>query len=230
MSVLRYHSSIKEWPENERPREKLWNKGPASLSEAELLAILLRTGNKGATAVDIARKILSRTNSLREVAKMSVADLVELGVGRDRATAIVAAFELHRRLPADDQGPVVVIRSPEDVANMVVPQLRDLQHEEFWVMLLNTANRVMRSVKVTSGTLTSSLVDPRECFHLAVKEKAASVIVVHNHPSGNGEPSQEDIAITRQLVDAGRVLGIPVHDHIIVAGGSYTSFAERGLL
>ncbi len=224
-----YHTTIKQWPEGERPREKLMMYGPASLSEAELLAILIRTGSEGATAVDLARKILAERRTLRDVARMSVKDLENLGIGRARATTIVAAFELYRRLPGGDGETRPIFRTPEDVTQRYVPKLCDLKHEEFWAILLSTSNQLVREIKITSGTLNSSLVHPRECFSEAVKEKAASVIFVHNHPSGNPEPSQEDIAITKQLVEAGKILGIPVYDHIIVAGSSFTSLAQRGL-
>ena len=225
-----YHTTIKQWPEGERPREKLMTHGPASLSEAELLAILIRTGSKGVTAVDLAKKVLAERRTLRDVARMSVIDLERLGIGRARATAIVAAFELFRRLPRSDGESRPVFRTPEEVSQRYLPKLRDLKHEEFWTLLLSTSNQLLRETRITSGTLNSSLVHPRECFSDAVKEKAASVIFVHNHPSGNSEPSQEDIAITKQLVEAGKILGIPVYDHIIVAGSSFTSLAQRGLI
>ncbi len=225
-----YHTTIKQWPEGERPREKLLHSGAAALSEAELLAILIRTGTKGATAVDLAKKLLASGQSLRDLARMSALDIEQLGIGRTRAVTIVAAFELMRRLPTSDGNLKPTFRTPNDVVNRFGPRLRDLKHEEFWVLLLNAANHLLRDVKISSGTLDSSLVHPRECFHDAIKEKAASVIFLHNHPSGNAEPSREDLSITKQLVEAGKVLGIPVHDHIIIAGGGFTSFAERGLL
>jgi DNA repair protein RadC len=225
-----YHTTIKQWPEGERPREKLMHRGSASLTEAELLAILIRSGSRGATAVDLAKKLLSDQRTLRDLARMSVVDLGQLGIGRVRAAAIVAAFELGRRLPASAGAGRPVVRAPEDVTVVFLPRLRDLQHEEFWVLLLSTSNQLMRDVRITSGTLNSSLVHPRECFSEALKEKAASVIFVHNHPSGNPEPSEEDLSITRQLTEAGKILGIPVYDHIVVGGAQFVSFAQRGLL
>jgi DNA repair protein RadC len=225
-----YHTTIKQWPSGERPREKLMKQGPASLSEAELLAILLRSGSQGVTAVDLAKKLLSDHRSLRDLARMSVADLNRLGIGRVRAASVVAAFELQRRVQASDGAERPILQAPEDVARIFSPKLRDLQHEEFWALLLTTSNRLVRERRITSGTLNSSLVHPRECFAEAITEKAASVIFVHNHPSGNPEPSQDDIAITKQLSEAGRILGIPVYDHIIIGGGQFSSFAQRGLL
>ncbi len=226
----RYHTTIKDWAEGERPREKLQRHGASVLTESELLAILIRTGTRGATAVDLAKKLLSDGRTLREVGQMSVHDIERLGIGRARATAIVAAFELARRLPSSDGKVKPTFRGPADVAERYGPKLRDLKHEEFWALLLNAANQLQHEERITSGTLNASLVHPRECFHAVVREKAASVIFVHNHPSGNPEPSQEDIAMTKQLVQAGKILDIPVHDHIIIAGGQYTSFSERGLL
>ncbi|MBM4167589.1 MAG: JAB domain-containing protein [Ignavibacteria bacterium] len=225
-----YHTKIRDWPEGERPREKLSRHGANSLTEAELLAILIRTGTRGATAVDVAKKLLSETRSLRELARMNVSDLTRRGIGPARAATIVAAFELHRRIPPDDTAKLPTISSPEDVVHWFLPKLTDLMHEEFWVLLLSSSNKLLKALRVTVGTLNTSLVHPRECFHEALKEKAAAVVFMHNHPSGNAEPSQEDITITRQLVESGRILGIPVHDHIIIAGSRYVSFAERGLL
>ena len=225
-----YRTTIKDWPEGDRPREKLEHKGASFLSEAELLAILIRTGNKGTTALDLARYLLSDGRTLRDVAQMSVHDLKSKGIGKARATSIIAACELSRRLPSSTGKEKPVFHSPEDVANIYVAKLRDLKHEEFWGLLLTSANRLIADTMITSGTLNSSLVHPRECFQEALKQSAATVIFLHNHPSGNAEPSQEDIAITKQLVESGRILGIPVHDHIIVAGDTFTSFADRGLI
>jgi DNA repair protein RadC len=225
-----YRTTIKDWPEGDRPREKLEQKGASTLSEAELLAILIRTGNKGATALDLAKRLLSHGKTLRDVAQMSVQDFVDLRIGKARATSVIAACELARRFPSSMSKEKPVFHSPEDVASIYVPKLRDLKHEEFWVLLLTSANSLIADKMITRGTLNSSLVHPRECFQDALKQSAATVIFLHNHPSGNAEPSQEDIAITKQLVESGKVLGIPVHDHIIVAGGTFTSFADRGLM
>lgn len=225
-----YHTKIRDWPAGERPREKLAQHGSAALTEAELLAILIRTGTRGATAVDIAKKLLTETQSLRAISRMSLSDLTRRGIGQARAAAIVAAFELHRRIPTEDMAKVPSLSTPEDVVERFRPKLADLMHEEFWVLLLSSSNRLVREIRVTVGTLNTSLVHPRECFHDAIKEKAAAVVFLHNHPSGNPEPSQEDLMVTRQLVESGRILGIPVHDHIIIAGSRYVSFAERGLL
>lgn len=221
---------IARWPLEDRPREKLWRDGPRSLTESELLAILIRTGTRGRTALDLARQALSGAQSLRDLSRKSVTELVRLGLGRTRATAIVAAFELSRRLPLGDGSRRAVIRSPEDVAARFVHKLRDLTQEEFWALLLTSAGTVLKEVRVSVGTLNASLVHPRECFHAAMTEKAASVIFIHNHPSGDPEPSQEDIAVTRQLAESGKILGIPVQDHLVIGCSGFVSFAERGLL
>ncbi len=225
-----YRTSIKDWPEGDRPREKLEQKGASVLSDAELLAILIRTGRRGASALDLARQLLSGGRSLREIAQMSVHDLKSEGIGKARATSIVAACEISRRLPSSSGKAKPVFHCPEDVAGIYVPKLRDLKHEEFWSLLLTSANKLIAEIRITAGTLNSSLVHPRECFKEALKQSAATVIFLHNHPSGNPEPSQEDITITKQLVESGKILGIPVHDHIIVAGDSFTSLADRGLV
>jgi DNA repair protein RadC len=226
-----YHSKIKDWPVNERPREKLINRGPEVLTEAELLAILIGSGSGKVTAVDLAKTLFVEHKSLRSLAGLSVADLKRFkGIGDARAVSIAAAFELARRLQSSPETDRPVIRSPSDVADHFIPTLRDLQQEVFLVVLLNSANKIIREVTITKGLLNSSLTHPREVFRHAIVEHAASVILMHNHPSGNPEPSQEDIVITKQIVEAGKVVGIPVHDHIIIAGGSFTSLAERGLL
>jgi DNA repair protein RadC len=225
-----YHTTIKQWPAGERPREKLLNDGASSLSEAELLAIILRAGARGVTAIDLAKKLLSDGRTLRDLAGLSVSDLQHLGIGKVRAASVVAAFELARRLPASSGAERPAFHAPEDVTRIFLPKLRDLRHEEFWVLLLTTSNQLIRDIRVTSGTLNSSLVHPRECFSDALKERAASVIFIHNHPSGNPEPSSEDLAITKQLCEAGKILGIPVYDHVVVAGAQFVSFAQRGLL
>lgn len=224
----RGNRSIKYWPEGDRPREKLLRLGASGLSDAELLAILLRTGSRGATALDRARQLLTGVRALREAARMTVSDLRSCGFGTVHAATIVAAFELARRLEASGGPEAPVFRAPTDVVARYGPLLRDLRHEEFWAILLSTANQPIRELRISSGTLNSSLVHPRECFAEAIKLHAASIIFLHNHPSGNPEPSREDLAVTRQLVEAGRILGIPVHDHIILADGRYVSLAERG--
>ncbi len=226
-----YHSKIKDWPVNERPREKLINHGPEVLTEAELLAILIGSGSGKVTAVDIAKTLFVEHRTLRSLAGLSVGDLKQFrGIGDARAVSIAAAFELARRLQSSPDVERRIIRSPSDIAEEFIPALRDLQQEVFIVVLLNSANKIIKEITITKGLLNSSLTHPREVFRHAIVEHAASVILMHNHPSGNPEPSQEDISTTKQIVEAGKVVGIPVHDHIIIAGGNFTSLAERGLI
>jgi len=224
-----YRRSIKHWPSQDRPREKMLLQGARALSDTELVAILLRSGRTGVTAVDLARRLLTAGGSLRELAAMTPDALQQLGIGRSHAAVLAASFELARRIEsAGEEQPLV--RGPEDVVRVFGPMLRDRPQEEFWVLPLSSSNRLQRPAQVTVGTLNASLVHPRECFRPAIERSAASVIFVHNHPSGNPEPSDEDVAVTRQLAEAGRLLGIPVHDHVVIAGTTYTSLAERGLV
>jgi DNA repair protein RadC len=223
--------SIRSWPAADRPRERLIRNGPEGLSDVELLAIVLRSGSGSASAVDLAGKILQQAGSLQALARRNVFELQRVsGIGSAKAAEIHAAFELGRRLQAAEGGVRPVIRTPDDAAGVLIPKLRDLAVESFVVMVLDAANGVIDSTELSRGTLNASLVHPREVYKFAIDRRGAAVIVGHNHPSGNPEPSREDIEITRQLVDAGKVVGIPLHDHLIVAGNRRTSFAERGLL
>ena len=226
-----YHTRIKDWPESERPREKLMRRGVDALTDAELLAILIGSGTGKITAVDLAKRLLIEHKTLRGLAGKSVADLKKFkGIGSARAVSLVSAFELGRRLHSREDEKLDVVRSPQDVAARFIPKLRDLKKEVFLLLLLNSANGVIKEVIISEGNLNASVVHPREVFKAAIDELAAGVILVHNHPSGNRNPSREDIALTKQIVEAGKVVGIPVHDHIIVAGGVFTSFAEEGLI
>jgi DNA repair protein RadC len=225
-----YHVPITSWPEEERPREKLLLRGAGNLSDAELLAILIRMGSRGVTAVDLARRLFAEGNTLREISRMSVDEIKRSGIGESRALAIVAAFELAKRLPEVKRKDRLAIQSPEDIVLQYGPKFKDLIQEEFWVFPLNSANRLLEPKQITKGILSSSLAHPRECFREAITQSAAAVIFVHNHPSGNPEPSQDDITITKQLVEAGKIIGITVHDHIIIAADHYVSFADRRLI
>jgi len=225
-----YHVPIKDWPADERPREKLIKRGAGNLTDAELLAILIRTGRKGVTAVDLARHLLAEERTLRDISSMSVNGIRLLGIGESRAIAIVAAFELAKRLPEMRGKERLRIHSPEDIVRHFQTKLRDLVQEELWVFPLNAVNQLLEPKQVSKGILNSSLAHPRECFREAITQSAAAVIFVHNHPSGNPEPSQDDLAITKQLMDAGKIIGIAVHDHIIIAGDRYTSLAERKII
>ena len=224
-------TAMKYWPESERPREKLLQRGPDALSDAELLAILLNSGSGGLTALDVARVLLTKYQGLRDIARRHANELREIsGIGDARAAHLMAAFEIGRRYVSSPDTPSAPISTPEDVAQLYIPKLRDLRHERFMVLLLDNAGHIIRERIVSEGIVNASLVHPREVYHAAVTELATSVILLHNHPSGVREASREDHMITRQLVEAGRMMDIPVHDHIIICGNSYVSFAENGWL
>jgi len=225
-----YHVPIPSWPADERPREKLLHRGAGSLSDAELLAILIRIGSKGVTAVDLARGLFADERTLHEISSLSVGEIKNKGIGESRAIALVAAFELAKRLPETKRRERFIIQSPEEIVHRYGAKFRDLVQEEFWVFPLNSINRILEPKQITKGILNSSLAHPRECFREAISQSAAAVIFVHNHPSGNPEPSQDDIAITKQLVEAGKFIGIAVHDHIIIAADRFVSFADRQLM
>ena len=224
--------AIRELAATERPRERLRTLGPHALSAAELLAVVVGSGTGGGSALDVAWRVLDHAGgSLRRVASEPVASLTAVrGVGEARALAVHAALELGRRLALEARDDGIPIRSPHDVWQLFAPRLQDLPVEEFHVAILDAQHRLERDVLVTRGILNSSLVHPREVFREAIAERAAAIVLVHNHPSGDPTPSSDDRAVTEQLVAAGRLLDIPVHDHVIVGRGRYTSFAEAGLL
>jgi DNA repair protein RadC len=224
--------SIRELPRAERPRERLRDLGAASLSAAELIAIVLGSGSGGQSALAAGQEILgSAGGSLRRLATQPVAALMSMrGIGPVRAVTIHAALELGRRLAAEAREDGAPLRSPREVYAAFAPRLEDLPVEEFHVAVLDSQHRLERDVSVTRGILNSSLVHPREVFREAIAERAAAIILVHNHPSGDPTPSADDRLVTEQLVAAGRLLDIPVHDHVIVGRGRYLSFAEAGLL
>jgi DNA repair protein RadC len=219
-------------PHAERPRERLWSLGPAALTTVELVAILLGTGGSGRTSLDIAARLLEvGEGSLRRLAQRPRAELLQAeGIGPGKAGRLLAAFEIGARLAREGRPPVQRIREPEDVVRLFQDRLRDLQVEEFHLLALNSQSQVLREVLVTRGLLNSSLVHPREVFRPAIAEAAAGIIVVHNHPSGDPTPSAEDRAVTRQLVEAGRLLDLPLYDHVIIAGDRFVSLATAGLL
>ncbi|MCF7804303.1 MAG: DNA repair protein RadC [Candidatus Marinimicrobia bacterium] len=227
-----YHGRITDWPEDERPREKLAKLGPDQLSVAELLAIVVGGGTRKITAVDLAKTMLKQSGSLHRLAESSIGDLKDYnGVGDARAITLQATFELARRLESQRKSrEKISVKSPKDIAGKYIPLMQNLKHEEFRIIILNNSNYVERDVVVSKGHLTASLVHPREVFKLAIAESAAGIILLHNHPSGNPEPSPDDIKITKKLREAGNMMDIPVHDHIIIAGDDYTSFVNRGLI
>jgi DNA repair protein RadC len=221
--------SIKKLPPEERPREKLLSQGSKALADSELLALLIRAGIGGCSSLELARVILAEHRTLRQLAARSPEELMRIrGIGRAKSVELVAAFEIGRRAQRDPPEEKTIIRSPDDAARLMIPRMRDATTEIFSVVILDSQNGFVREVELSSGTLNASLVHPREVYKAAIDYRAASIIVVHNHPSGNREPSREDIEITRQLAEAGKIVGIPLHDHIIIAGNHHTSLAERG--
>lgn len=224
--------TIRELPQSERPRERMRSLGAHALSTIELLATILGSGGTNGSALACAQLVLDHAGgSLGRLAATPVAALTRInGVGTARASAVQAALELGRRMAVEAREAGVPLRGPHDVAAVFAPRLQHLPVEEFHVAVLDAQHRLERDILVTRGLLNSSLVHPREVFREAIAERAASVILVHNHPSGDPTPSNEDHVITKQLVAAGALLDIPVHDHIIVGRGRYMSFAEAGLL
>lgn len=225
---------IKEWPADERPREKMQKNGPSGLSDAELLALVIRSGDPGTkqSAIDLGRELISHfSGNLRELA---VADLSEIcaikGMGLAKATSVKAAFSLASRFQARKLERFDRFTSPQQVFDYFHHEFRDSRKEYFLILLLDGKNRIIRRVQISEGSLNQSIVHPREVYLPAVKESAAAIILVHNHPTGDPAPSSEDIAITRRLKEAGEIMGIRVLDHIIVGDGEYVSFVERGLL
>ena len=219
-------------PKGERPRERLWSLGPAALTTAELIAILIGTGHGRSNVLEVSGRLLEvGQGSLRRLATRPRSELLRTrGIGPTKVARLLAAFELGARLAREERPPVVRIREPDDVARLFRGRLRDLQVEEFHLLALDSQSQVLREVLVTRGLLNSSLVHPREVFRAAITEAAAGIIVVHNHPSGDPTPSAEDRAVTQQLAAAGRLLDLPLYDHVIIAGDRFVSFACAGLL
>ncbi|MDR5694053.1 MAG: DNA repair protein RadC [Armatimonadota bacterium] len=223
--------TLKELPEEIRPRERLLHSGAETLSTTELMAILLQSGTPQRTALDLAEELLSRFGSLDQLAKAKVADLLSVkGVGPAKAVRVVAALELGKRLLTAPPTPRPAIRSPHDVARLLMPEMRMLDREHFRVILLDTKHRVLGIVNISVGSLNATTVHPREVFKEAIRKSAAAVVLVHNHPSGQAEPSREDMRITEQLQAAGEIVGIKVVDHIILGDGQFYSFREHALL
>jgi DNA repair protein RadC len=224
---------IKHWPEDERPREKLLKQGAESLSEAELLALIIGTGSPstGQSAVDLGRQLIKEFGTLRELASAPVAEIRMLkGTGVAKASAIKASLEIASRLNTERLINGERFTSPEQVFRHYHHQLRDRRKEYFMALLLDGKNRILREVRISEGSLNQSLVHPREVFCPAVRESAAAIILVHNHPSGDPTPSREDREITRRLKDAGEIMGVKVLDHIIIGDGAFISFTSQGML
>lgn len=223
---------ILSWAEEDRPREKLLLKGKSALSDAELIAILLGSGTVSLSAVDVAKQLLSSVNNnLNELGKLSVQDLMKnKGIGEAKAVTIMAAMELTRRRKDVTPERKRKILKPEDIYEEVKPNLMDLRHEEFWILLLNQANLVIKNTRISSGGVTGTIADSRLIFKMAIEHLATSVILVHNHPSGQLVASDADKQLTAQIVASGRMLGIPVLDHLIFTDNGFLSFVTEGLI
>jgi DNA repair protein RadC len=224
--------NIKDWNPEDRPREKLLLKGTSALSDAELIAILIGSGTANLSAVDVSKKILLHgNNNLNELAKLSVKELMKVkGIGEAKAITIVAALELGRRRKETDTEEKPKITTSKDAFDLLQGDLMDLPHEEFWVLLLNRAHRVIKKKRVSEGGVSGTVADPKIIFKMALEELASGVVVAHNHPSGNLTPSQSDIDLTKKLKEAGRFLEIQLLDHLIIAGNKYYSFADEGII
>jgi DNA repair protein RadC len=231
MAYKKGGQGIAQWPETERPRERLLTQGPQALTNAQLLAILLRVGRQGSSAVQVGMDILDRLGDVAGLAQCGIEELCAVpGVGEAKATQLKAALELGKRALAAPLTKGTKITSSRDLFAHYHPTLRELRHEIFKVVLLDAKHAIMRDATVSEGSLTLSIVHPREVFTLAVRESAAAVIFLHNHPSGDPTPSHEDRVLTARLVSAGEVLGIRVLDHLVVGDGRYVSFADQGWL
>lgn len=232
---IKYFAPIPQWNAADRPREKLKKQGPSSLSDAELIALIFGTGTRTKegpiSAVQLGRALIQSYVSLYNLSQRDLEELIRVvGIGPAKAVQLLAAFEIGRRVASQRNGVRVQVCAPEDVVAVYRPLMRDLKKEVFKVVLLNAANVILGDYTVSEGGLAASIVEPRAVFCKAIIENAAAIICVHNHPSGNPEPSRDDIRVTKQLVEAGKIVGIPVHDHVIVAGDQYTSLAERKLI
>ena len=224
-------NAITRWPASERPRERLLRDGPECLSDAQLLAILLRVGRQDASAVQVAMDLIQQVDGLQGLSNRGVEELCCVpGIGPAKAAQLKAALELGKRALATPLSTGTRIGSSVELFRHYAPMLRDLRHEVFKVILLDAKHTIIREATVSEGSLTLNIVHPREVFNLAVRESAAAVIFVHNHPSGDPEPSEEDLSITRRLVEVGDLVGIAVLDHVIVATRGVVSLRSRQLL
>jgi DNA repair protein RadC len=205
--------------------------GAKALSDSELLAIFIGGGTRGLSAIDLAKILLDKFENITELAKCDISMLKQVkGIGDAKAVTIAAAFELSKRIKVSPFHKRKIIRSPEEIADYYIPKFLDVQKELFYILLLNSANQIFREHVVSEGLLNSSLVHPREVFKKAISESANSIILMHNHPSGNPNPSQSDLQITKQLKEAGKIIGINVLDHLIIAGDKYYSFMQNDMM
>ena len=223
---------INQWKEDDRPREKMLSKGRESLSDAELVAILIGSGNRQESAVDLSKRILtSVNNNLNELATLSISDLMKFkGVGEAKAISIITAITLGRRTQLENAMIKPIINSSNSVFNIMQPIIGNLDHEEFWILLLNNSNKVIHKKQLSKGGITGTLVDVRMLFKKAVELLAVGIVVCHNHPSGKLKPSEHDKKLTHKIKEAGVVLDIKLLDHLIITESGYYSFADKGNL
>jgi len=225
-----FGQTIKEMPVEERPREKLLHFGPGQLSNAELLALILRTGRKNETALTLCQRLLREVDGMRGLFEASIEELMEIeGIGLAKAAQLKALAEISQRFTLTS-GAEELIKSPASAAELLMPRLRFLQQEKFCAVLLNTKNMVVSIEEITTGGLNSSLVHPREVFKRAIRRSSAAIILAHNHPSGDPSPSREDIQVTRRLIEVGDLVGIKVLDHIIIGDGRFISLKQEGAI
>jgi len=226
------NAPITVWAEDDRPREKLLLKGRHALSDAELIAILIGSGSKDESAVQLSQRILlSQGNKLNELGKMSVEEFMKFkGIGEAKAISILAAMELGRRRKDEDTPERLQIRTSKDAFHILQPHIADLPHEEFWILILSRSNKVLSKECVSRGGVTGTVVDSKIIFKTALDKRAVSIILAHNHPSGTLKPSKQDISLTNKLLEAGRLLDLPILDHLIIAENGFYSFADEGMM
>ena len=226
--------SIRDWAKEDRPRERLMKQGPKALSDAELIAILLRSGTPKDSALDLAKSILNRTkNDLGKLAALSTSDLLKFkikGVGQTKAVTIIAALELglRRRETVPEERPRITVSIHVD--ELLRPRIADLRFEEFWIVLMDRGSRLIETLRVSEGGVHGTVADPKRIFKEALDRNASVVVLAHNHPSGQNRPSEEDISLTKKLVEGGRLLDIAVNDHLIITANGYFSFADNGMI
>jgi DNA repair protein RadC len=225
-------SSIKDWAEDDRPREKLLHKGPATLSHAELIAILIGSGNQDESAVELSKRILNDVNdNFAGLARLTISDLRNYkGIGEAKAISIAAALEIGRRRSISEIGDKTQVKDSKTAFVLLQKELGDLNYENFCIILLNRANKVLKTVRISDGGITGTVVDQRKVFKIALDHNATSIILGHNHPSGQLTPSDADLQLTKKLKEAGNILDLPVLDHIIIGDGKYYSFADEGIM
>ena len=225
-------TSIKDWAEDDKPREKLLNKGPAALSNAELIAILIGSGNNEESAVALSKRIMNEVNdNFAELARLTISDLQKYkGIGEAKAITIAAALELGRRRGTSVLNEKPQVKDSKTAYILFQKELGDLNYENFFIILLNRANKVLKTVRISDGGITGTVVDQRKVFKIALDNNATSIILGHNHPSGQLTPSSADIELTKKMKAAGETLDLPVLDHIIVGDGNYYSFADEGIM